>query len=178
MSASTPPLGESRFLGLVEAHKGILYKVARLYAWSPAERDDLTQETVVHLWRAFPRFDESLRFSTWMYRIALNVAISWRRRERTQTQHLVADGETLLQEARVPERAADETDGEDLALLYACIARYPELDRALLMLYLDDQSQADIAAVLGLTPTNVSTKLGRLKQRLRDDFRAAGHRLE
>jgi RNA polymerase sigma-70 factor (ECF subfamily) len=160
-----------RFLAAIEPHRRILYKVARAYGRSVEEREDIVQETVVQLWRAYPRYDPAFRFTTWMYRIALNSAISWRRRERTQTQHLHPEGEELL--AGVA--AADSDEDADVVLLYRCIERYADLDKALLMLYLDGQEQREIASVLGLTPTNVATRIGRLKERLRADFRAAGH---
>ena len=160
-----------RFLSALGPHRGILYKVARTYGRSPEEREDIVQETVVQLWRAYPRYDPAFRFTTWMYRIALNTAISWWRRERTQTQHLHSVGEELL--AGVA--AVDAGEDADVVLLYRCIERYADLDKALLMLYLDGQDQREIASVLGLTPTNVATRIGRLKERLRADFRAAGH---
>lgn len=165
---------QDRFLDLVEAHRRILYKVARAYGRSGADADDLAQEMAVQLWRSFPRYDPAFKFSTWMYRIALNVAISWLRRERTRTRHLVADGEQVLLALPAPEADAESSAG-DLALLYAAIARFEPLDRALLMLYLDGVAQQEIGSVLGITATNVATKIGRLKDRLRAEFRAAGH---
>ncbi len=163
---------QTRFLDLLEAHRRLLYKVARLYGRSPADRDDLVQEIVVQLWRAFPRFDDHQKASTWIYRIALNVAISWLRREQTRGRHLVAAGDEVLQVAGGL-AAADVVD-PDLTLLYRCIGQFDELDRALLMLYLDGHSHQEIGGVLGITTTNAATRLSRLKERLRDCFRAAG----
>lgn len=88
---------EAQFLADLDGHRRILYKVARAYGRNEADREDLVQETVAQLWRAFPRFDPTYRFSTWMYRIALNVAISWQRRERSRTRHLEPDGAELLE---------------------------------------------------------------------------------
>ncbi len=169
-TATSP--AQTRFLDLLQAHRRLLYKVARLYGRSGADREDLVQEIVVQLWRAFPRFDDRHKASTWMYRIALNVAISWQRRERTQTRHLVAAGDEILQVAGG--LAAADGEDPDVALLYRCIAHFDELDRALLMLYLDGQSHQEIGGVLGITTTNAATKLGRLKIRLRECFRTAG----
>lgn len=163
------PDAQAQFLAQLDAQRRLLYKVARVYGRSPEDREDLMQETVGQLWRAFPRYDARHKFSTWMYRIALNVAISWQRRERTQTRHLVPAGEEILQLA--PD-AVDES--EDVALLYRCIETFDDLNRALLMLYLDGRSHQEISVVLGITSTNVATKIGRLKDRLREDFRAAG----
>ncbi|HZF13259.1 MAG TPA: RNA polymerase sigma factor, partial [Thermoanaerobaculia bacterium] len=84
MSKSQP---QDRFLALLDEHKKILYKVAGSYCRNPADREDLVQEMVVQLWRSFDRYDESYRFSTWMYRIALNVAISFYRSESRRSRH-------------------------------------------------------------------------------------------
>jgi len=164
----------TQFVALLQTHRGLLYKVSRVYGRSAPERADLAQEVVANLWQAYPRYDIRLKFSTWMYRIALNVAISWRRRETTQTQHLVPAGENILENVtalETPETGADS----DLTLLYESIENFDELDRALLMLYLDGLSHQEISSVLGITATNIATKIGRLKGRLRDKFRAAGH---
>ncbi|HTC54253.1 MAG TPA: sigma-70 family RNA polymerase sigma factor [Steroidobacteraceae bacterium] len=168
------PEQKVQFLELLTSHRGLLYKVSRVYGRCAAERADLVQEVVLNLWQAHPRYDSRLKFSTWMYRIALNVAISWRRRETTQTQHLVPAGEEILENAADLETVDAGTDS-DLALLYTSIERLDELDQALLVLYLDGLSHHDISVVLGISTTNIATKIGRLKQRLRDDFRVAGH---
>lgn len=152
------------FQAVLEQHKRLLYKVCHAYARDPADRDELAQEITVQLWRAFPTFDDRARFSTWMYRIALNVAISAYRRERTRTRYVISADEPLLDVA--DERAPAS---EELSQLHALIARQAPLDRALLLLYLDGHSHPEIAEILGIRAGNVATKLGRLKQALRDD---------
>jgi len=154
------------FLALVDAHRGILHKVARAYAWSPDDRDDLTQDILAQLWRAYPSYDASRPFSTWMYRIALNVAISWLRRQ-------TARGVTVPFDPDAHDVAAaglDPLTAARAAALTAAIHALEPLDRALVLLYLDDQGHRDIAAVLGLSETNVATKLHRLKRRLRQQL--------
>jgi RNA polymerase sigma factor (sigma-70 family) len=168
------PPAQAKFLALLQEHRALLYKVARVFGRSPAQRDDLVQEAIAQLWGAYPRYDEQLRFSTWMYRIALNVAISWRRRERTQTQHLVPVGEELLDIAQ-PANALTSDAAADVELLYSSIEQFDDLNKALLLLYLDSQSHQEISLVLGISQTNVATKISRLKDRLREQFRAAGH---
>ena len=162
---------QDEFLALLNAHRALLYNVTRIYGHSPVDRDDLAQEAIANLWRAYPRYDARLKFSTWMYRIALNVAISWRRRERAQTRHLVPVGQEVLENVR---ELSASSQSEDVALLYAKIRQLDDLDRALMMLYLDGLSHEDISEVLGITRTNVATKISRLKVRLREEFRAAG----
>lgn len=162
------PAPHARFLALLEEHRRILYKVARVYGGAGMEPDDLVQETIAQLWQSFPRYDARLRFSTWMYRVALNVAISFQRREGTRKQHLAPESQEMLEVAR----DVDGPPSEDLALLYQSISRLDDLSKALAMLYLDGHSHADIAEVLGISATNVSTRIGRLKDRLRADMQA------
>lgn len=169
---STPNAMQAEFLALVQENRGLIYKVSRAYGLSAADRDDLAQEIIMNLWRAYPRYDRRFKLSTWMYRIALNVAISWQRRELTQTRHRAQVRPELLQ--NIPQLDA-QLNGEDVALLYAAIAGFDELDRALLLLYLDGRAHQETAEVLGMTPTHVATRLGRLKERLRERFRVAGH---
>ena len=128
--------GES-FQTLLEQHRRLLYKISRLYARTDADREDLAQEITTQLWRAFPTFDGRVQFSTWMYRVALNVAISFARREHTRARFTIADDEQMLEVAG----AAGEP--LEVAELYARIARLDPLDRALVMLYLDGCSHRD-----------------------------------
>ena len=159
----------ARFGTLLEQHRGIVLKVASMYCRNPADRDDLAQEIAVQLWRSFPRFDPERTFSTWMYRVALNVAISFVRSRHVRERHSVPLDTQLHDTA--DERRTDPDADERTSLLYAFIDRLDPLNRALLLLYLDDRSHREIAEVLGITETNVATKIGRLKQRLREETR-------
>lgn len=150
---------------MLEERKRILFKVSTAYCRDRYEREDLAQEIVVQLWKSFPAFDQQLRFSTWMYRIALNVAISFYRRERTRTRHVLADDEMVL---NAVDHRADQP--EELRLLYQFIEELNPLNKALMLLYLDGDSHQEIAESLGITPTNVATKIGRLKQAMRQKF--------
>lgn len=158
MSTSTKP---DRFLTLLDQQKKILHKVAVSYCRNPADRQDLVQEMVVQLWRSFDRYDPEQRFSTWMYRVALNVAISFLRSETRRTRHTVPAEDWIL------EIAADQPESDDLRLLWQFIERLDEVDKALVLLYLDGNSHQTIAEVLGISATNVGTKIGRIKQKLR-----------
>jgi RNA polymerase sigma factor (sigma-70 family) len=155
---------QQRFQALLEDHKKILYKVCRSYCRNTGDRDDLAQEIIVQLWRSFQAFDQRARFSTWMYRIALNVAISFYRRESVRTRHVVPGSEHLLE-------AIDETRNrsEEVELLYRWIEELDPLTKALAILYLDGNSYHEIADILGISETNVATKINRLKQALRQE---------
>jgi len=161
---------QQRFLALLEEHRRLLYKVARAYGRTAADREDLVQEMAVQAWKSFGHYDGRWRFSTWLYRVALNVAISFQRREATRARHVAPGGDALLEGLG----QADPEPAEDVALLYQCIDRLDALNRALVLLYLDGQSHAEIGEVLGISANNVSTRVGRLKERLRADFRDVG----
>jgi RNA polymerase sigma factor (sigma-70 family) len=161
---------QERFLNLVEGHKKILYKVCHSYCRNPGDRDDLAQEIIVQLWRSFRAFDERARFSTWMYRIALNVAISFYRRESVRTRHVLPGSEHLLE-------AVDETGdrSEEVEMLYQWIEELDPLNKALVILYLDGNNYQEIADIMGISQTNVATKISRLKQTMREKQGASQH---
>jgi RNA polymerase sigma-70 factor (ECF subfamily) len=155
---------------LLERHRGIVFKVANTYARHPDDRADLAQEIAAQLWRAFPAYDAGRTFSTWMYRIALNVAISFVRSDSQRRRHAVPLDDGLHDVA--DGHAADPEADAQVRALYRFIAQLDPLNRALLLLYLEERSQREIADILGITESNVSTKISRLKQRIRDDLSA------
>jgi RNA polymerase sigma factor (sigma-70 family) len=161
----------ARFAALLDAHRGIVFKVANSYGRTPEDRQDLAQEIAAQAWRGFSGYDPARAFSTWLYRIALNVAISSARSAgaRNSTEPL-----DEAHESHEGFAVADDSDRHDhdrrIRALYAVIDRQPPLDRALLLLWLDERSQREIGDVLGLSESNVATKLNRLKQRLREQM--------
>ncbi len=166
---------QERFEALVARHRGIIFKIAHAYSRDPEDRRDLAQEIVAQVWRAFPTFDATRRFSTWMYRIALNVAIS-HRRSSTQRARYVSplDVEAL---AALEDPASTEPDVR-LRELQRAIAQLDDFHRALIVLYLEGHDYREIADVLGITETNVATRLSRLRQRLREQLVDDSHRQE
>jgi len=165
---TAPPIAE-RFIAEFEAHRKILYKVAAMYCANPADRQDLMQEIVVQLWRSFPNFDARSRFSTWMYRVALNVAISWVRTDHRRRAHTV-DADSAVMDTALADAAAGDMPPELAALFAEFVSRLGELERALLLLYLEGSDHATIAAILGISSSNVATKIARLKQRLQSEI--------
>ena len=157
------------FSSLLQQHAGIVFKVANTYAQLAEDRADLAQEITAQLWRAYPKYDPSRRFSTWMYRVALNVAISHLRNQDLRRRHAAISLDESLHDI-ADARATDHEREQHIRLLHAFIARQPPLDRALLLLYLDERPQREIAEILGISENNVSTKIGRLKQRIRDEL--------
>ena len=161
---------EARFLALLDAHRKIVLKVASVYCWDAEERNDLIQEITLQLWRAFPSYDARRLFSTWMYRVALNVAISFARKTGLRRRFM-----TPLDAAGVDPPVDSSSPAPDgrIDALYRCMRGLDPFSRALLALYLDDRSHREIAEILGISETNVSTKIGRLKQRLRGELAPA-----
>jgi len=152
-----------RFVDQVTNHQGILHRIAALYAVDPAEREDLMQDMMVQLWGAWDSFRGESALSTWMYRVALNTALLDRRRKsRRPILRPLSD----LDASRIVAPVPDDSDA-DVRSLYACIRRLPELDRALILLQLEQHDYEQIAAFTGLTRSNVSVRLVRIRRRLR-----------
>lgn len=154
------------FTDLLRQHAALIHKVARIYCRDAADREDVVQEIAVQLWRSHDRYDERYRQTTWIYRIALNVAISFQRRERRHREgRQPSDGRVLL----VAVAEAREL-GPDVELLLRCVDGLDALEKALVLLYLEGNDHASIADVLGISVSNVGTKLGRIKDKLRVAF--------
>ncbi|GLQ87957.1 RNA polymerase sigma factor [Dyella flagellata] len=153
---------QQAFEKLLQEHQRIVFKVASVYASHPEDRNDLRQEICVQLWRSFASFDaRRASFSTWMYRVALNVAISYKRRLRPEESLEPEQLDTLEGAAGIAE------PDERLAALHRFIAQLDPLNRALILLYLEDRDYGEMAQILGISETNVATKISRIKQKLR-----------
>jgi RNA polymerase sigma factor (sigma-70 family) len=158
---------QEHFQSRIEEHKKVLYKVCNSYCRDRDARDDLAQEIIIQLWQSFEKYDESRRFSTWMYRIALNVAISFYRREKTRTRYVISDEEHLLEAANESESQSDE-----IRVLYEFIDGLDSLNKALVLLYLDGNNYQEIAEIVGISETNVATKISKLKSKMKQELKA------
>lgn len=158
---------KAEFLALLERHTPILRKVAGTYSSNASDRRDLMQEISLQLWKAWPGYDSTRPFSTWMYRIALNVGISFLRGAGHPSRQPLSLDE--IDHDPVDTGTHDHELDERIALLRRFIDQLDPLNRALLLLYLDERSYREIAEVLGISETNVATKISRLKQRVRQD---------
>lgn len=169
-----PPADDVAFAALIETHKAILYKVASTYCRDAHARRDLMQEMCIQLWRALPSFDaeRGVKQSTWVTRIVMNVAISGWRGQRGKEEH-----ESILDIDLDETFAAQESGAraDDMVVLRRIIDELDELNKALVLLYLEGHDADEIAAVLGLSATNVTTRMTRLKQRLTTRFAQLEH---
>lgn len=164
---------QREFEALLHEHRRIVFKVAAIYALSVEDRDDLAQEICTQLWRSFAKFDAARgKFSTWMYRIALNVAISQIRHNVSLRTHAHEPLQSHHLETIAGDSGIDEPDPR-LQALHALIEQLDALNRALILLYLEDRSYSEIADILGISQTNVATKISRIKQKLRGQMSTA-----
>ena len=151
---------EKEFTGLINNHKGIIYKVCQLYCHESENRKDLFQEIVIQLWKAYPNFRGEAKLSTWIYKIALNTAISSLKKEnKNKLIKTISDSEF-----EIP--ALEITENEHLKKLYQAIQQLTEIERAIIMLYLDEKNYEEITEIVGISKSNVGVKLNRIKQKL------------
>lgn len=155
----------NQFTNLLLRHSGLIYKVAQAYCQNAVDRDDVVQEVALQLWRCRDSYDTRFKETTWIYRIAINVAISFHRRHRRHFR-----GRVSIEGPAITIAAPAAEPGGDVERLMQCIHELSELDRALVLLFLDGQSHDSIAEVLGISVSNVGTKLLRIKNKLRIAF--------
>lgn len=159
---------EQGFITLIQEHMGILHKVVRLYAVHEEDKKDLYQEILYQSWKSFDSFNGSAKFSTWLYRVSLNTALTQRRKETTKPLH--SSLEVATQVAAPTAAYSDEAQ-----LLLDAVRQLPEVDRLLVSLHLDGYENAALADITGLSKNNVAVKLHRIKQELSKKLTAYEH---
>lgn len=151
------------YFDILEKHKGIVFKVARSYCSNEFDREDLVQEILAQIWRSLDTYNDAFKVTTWMYRVALNVAISFYRKDKSAAYKHTEIEDRLLTYDMVQESENEQ----NLSALYAFINELNDIDKAVLLMYLEGENQAEIAANLNITISNVSTKISRIKQKLK-----------
>ncbi|MFT4806335.1 RNA polymerase sigma factor [Psychroserpens burtonensis] len=154
---------EHSFVELLEKHQNIVHKVCRLYTNNQDAHNDLFQEITIQLWKAYPKFRGDAKFSTWMYRVGLNTAITlYRKSKRTiKTQEF----ETVSFKIKSVEY--DDTEEQQLKLLYEAVHQLNDIEKALVLLYLEDKNYKEISETLGISEVNARVKMNRVKKKLR-----------
>jgi len=152
---------EQEFLELLENNKKLVFKIANVYGKNDEEIKDLVQEITLQLWKSFPDYNPKFAVSTWMYRIALNVSISFYRKEKSRNRiHKELENQT-----QILYWENQEID-DQLKLLHQFIERLKAFEKALIVLYLEGKKNSEISEIMGISATNVSTKLNRIKTKL------------
>jgi len=155
-------LTEEQFTRLITDNQGLIHKVCNMYCDMPDDRRDLFQEVVLQLWRGHTSFKEESKITTWMYRVALNTAITSLRKRKRRPDH--ADLDIALNVA-MPQGNPDSQ--EETTMLYRAINDLSEVERAITMLYLEEHSYDEIAEIVGITANNVGVKINRIKAKLK-----------
>jgi RNA polymerase sigma-70 factor (ECF subfamily) len=154
---------EKQFELLVNDHELLIHKVCRIYVYNETEREDLFQEIIIQLWKSFPKFKGESKFSTWLYRVAINTAITGLRKKKDFIQ--------TYEPANLPTNVADvsshQLKEEQFQQLYAAIEQLNEIEKAITMLYLEDKSYDEMEEIMGINQGNLRVKMNRIKEKLR-----------
>ncbi|HLP75181.1 MAG TPA: sigma-70 family RNA polymerase sigma factor [Bacteroidales bacterium] len=158
---------KDKFISVIKDNRKLIFKVCYSYCSNSEDRKDLQQDIIIQLWNSFTRFDGRVKVSTWVYRIALNTAISFYRKDHKHKENTVLIDNSIIS---LPVFEPDSEEDEKIALLYRYIERLNEMDKALILLFLEDNSYREIAEILGITETNVATKISRVKKNLKEQI--------
>jgi len=158
---------KEEFINILNDHRKLIYKVCNSYCQDTGNRQDLEQEIVLQLWRSIKKFDGRVKLSTWIYKVALNTAITFHRNECKQKNKKSGLDASVI---ALAEHQEDYEDEDKIALLYQFIGQLNEMDKALMLLYLDNTKHKEIADIIGITETNVATKIARIKKKLKEQF--------
>jgi len=154
---------EHQFVTELESNQNIVHKVCTLYTNDRDSHNDLFQEITIQLWKAYPKFRGESKFSTWMYRVALNTAITLYRKSKRRVQ--TQDYESVIFKIKADEY--DATQEEQLKLMYKAVKQLGDIDKALVFLYLEDKDYREISETLGISEVNARVKMNRIKKKLR-----------
>lgn len=157
---------ENIYASWLKEHRGILFKVIRVYAYRQEDREDLFQEVALQLWRSVDAFRGDSALTTWIYRIALNTAMKWKGREITRQQRI--EEETIIAES-------DQYENEQINWLYAQIGKLSKVDRSVILLLLEGFSYREIADIIGISESNTGVKIHRIKQQLAEAAKSTDH---
>ncbi len=154
---------EHSFVTNLEQNQNIVHKVCRIYTSDPDSHNDLFQEITIQLWKAYPKFRGDAKFSTWMYRVALNTAITLYRRSKRAIK--TSDIDTMNFKIKAEEY--DDEVEQQLKLMYAAVKQLNDIEKALVFLYLEDKSYKEISETMGISEVNARVKMNRVKTKLK-----------
>lgn len=152
-----------QFLNILNENIGTLLKISRAYAETFHDREDLVNDIVLELWKSFKSFKGDSKISTWIYRVALNTSMNFKRKKRNKSSFYFFADLKQIENIYVPEL----DNLSELEFLYRCIDRLDKINKAIILLYLDGNSHEEISSVTGISKTNVGTRIGRIKEQLR-----------
>lgn len=163
---------EQEFLSLLEKHKGILFKISKIYMDNRDDQDDLFQEIIYQLWKSLENFKGDSQFSTWMYRVALNTAILYLKKEKKKKDKYEITSENILEE----ESDSDIKENQ-IEHFYKAIQKLEKIDKAIMFYQLEGFSHKEIGENLGISEGNARVKLNRAKEKLKEIIKKQGYEL-
>lgn len=163
-------MSEQEFIAAINKHKGILYKVSRLYFDTPEDQQDLFQEIILQLWKSISSFKGESQFSSWMYRVAINTAIVFFKKEKKKR-----DNQSEAEEEKFVFNEYDDEGDQQLIHFYKAVRHLNKVEKALILQYIEGFSGKEIAGNLGLTESNVRVKMNRTKKRLQEIIKTQGY---
>lgn len=166
MNTEKMKANKSNFIKLLDNSQAIINKVCFSYTYNTDDRLDLKQEILIQLWKAYPNFNKISKESTWIYKVALNTAISNYRK----TKNKINVAECNIDKLDVREDSTDSELDNNIKKLYQLIYKLNDLEKAIMLLYLDDKAYKEIADIVGITESNVATKINRIKSKLKKQF--------
>jgi len=155
---------EHKFIIELEENQNIVHKICKIYTDNTDAHNDLFQEITIQLWKAYPKFRGDAKFSTWMYRIALNTAITLYRKSKRQIR--TQDFDSVLY--KVKATTYDDTEEQQLKLMYDAIKQLNDIEKALVFLYLEDKNYKEISDTIGISEVNARVKMNRVKTKLKN----------
>jgi len=163
---NSTPADEHKFLELVNENRNKILRVCRVYAWNSADQDDLYQEILSQIWRGLPGLKEKQFANTWLYRVAINTAISFVRKRASRSDRVVQFGHADLTRAIESRQTTEENIDDRMADLYTAIYKLDPLEKALVTLFLEDFTYEQIAEATGINAGHVGVMLHRAKKKL------------
>ncbi len=154
---------KDQFLDVLEKNIGIILKIARVYTKVQQDREDLINDITLELWKSFKKFNGKSKISTWIYRVALNTAMNYKRKRKKDS--LFSFTNDFKSETQVWLNAQEDSEQSDI--LYACIDELNEMNKAIILLYLDGNSHEDISEITGISKTNVGTRMSRITDQIK-----------
>lgn len=155
---------KEQFLDILERNIGIIIRISRVYTKIKQDKEDLINDITLELWKSFKSFNGNSKISTWIYRVALNTSLNYNRKKRNDTLFSsINDFKT-----ETSEWLKEQDNSEQSEILYQCIDELNELNKAIILLYLDGNSHDDISEITGISKTNVGTRIGRIKEQIRN----------
>jgi RNA polymerase sigma-70 factor (ECF subfamily) len=156
-------ISETEFGRIIYENQELIFKVCSIYCQNQSDKDDLFQEITINLWRGLPSFKGNSKLSTWIYRVSLNTAISQNRKKRKINFVGFENAESIKNSTGIEQEFNEQSS---IKILYSAIAKLKPVEKAIVLLYLEEKSYEEIASIIGISKSNVSVKLVRLKQKL------------